>query len=92
VTLEGLSVAVKPEDDTVLDSVTDPAKPFKLDRVIVEVAVEPAVKLRLDGLLAMLKSGVGVVVLKNSVMGVAAASPVERVARPQFASTVLGNE
>ncbi len=54
-TLVGLREAVRPDgDDTV--SVTEPEKPLRLARLIVEVADEPAKKVRLDGLLEILKS------------------------------------
>jgi len=85
VTLEELRVVVKPEGVLVLDRETVPEKLFRLDRVIVEVAVPPAVKLRVEGLADMPRSGVGVVVLKNSVIGEAPASPVDSVASPQLA-------
>ncbi len=92
VTVVGVIVGVRPEGDPLVESDTGPEKLFKLDSVIVEVAELPAVKLTVEGLLEMPKSGVAVVVLKNSVMGEALASPVDNVARPQFVSTVFGNE
>ena len=91
-TLAGLSDVLGPAGELVEDRATVPAKLFRLASVIVEVAVAPALTLIEVGLALMLKSGVGEVGLKNSVIGVALPSPVLRLARFQFVSIVLGNE
>ena len=92
VTLAGLSDMLGPAGELVEDRATVPAKLFRLVRVIVEVAVDPELVLSEAGLALMLKSGVGEVGLKNSVIGVALPSPVLRLARFQFVSIVFGNE
>jgi hypothetical protein len=91
-TLAGLSDRLGPAGELVEDSTTVPAKLFRLASVIVEVAVAPALTLIEVGLALMLKSGVGEVGLKNSVIGVAPPSPVLRLARFQFVSMVFGKE
>ena len=92
VTLAGLKVAESPDGDAEAESETVPEKLFRLVKVIMDVAELPDVKLILDGLVEIEKSPVGVVVLKNSVIAAAPASPVDMVARFQFVSTVLVNE
>ena len=91
-TLVGLSDRVRPEGELVPDSATVPAKLLRLDRVIVEVTVDPVLVLSEVGLAEMLKSGDGDEGLKNSVIGVALPSPVLRLAKFQFVSIVFGNE
>ena len=91
-TLDGLSERVRPDGELVPDRVTVPAKPFRLDRAIVEVAVVPTVVLSEVGLAEMLKSGEGDVGLKNSVIAVALPSPELRLAKFQLVSTVFGKE
>jgi hypothetical protein len=56
-TLLGVIDAVNPEGETEDARLTVPAKLLRLAREIVEVPEEPAWKLRLKGLLEMLKSG-----------------------------------
>lgn len=91
-TLDGLTDRVRPEGELVPDSATVLAKPLRLDRVIVEVTVDPVFVLSDVGLAETLKSGAGVVGLKNSVIGVALPSPELRVAKFQFVSIVFGKE
>ena len=91
-TLEGFSERVRPDGELVPDNVTAPAKPLRLDRVIVEVTVDPVVVLIDVGFAEMLKSGEGDVGLKNSVIGVALPSPVLRLAKFQLVSIVFGKE
>ena len=91
-TLDGFSERVSPAGDPVEDTVTVPAKLFKLDKVIVEVALDPAVTLSEVGLAERLKSGEGDVGLKNSVIGVALPSPLLKLARFQLTSIVFGKE
>ena len=91
-TLAGLSDILRPAGELVDDRATVPAKPLRLVRVSVEVEVAPALMLSEVGLALMLKSAVGEVGLKNSVIGVALPSPVLRLARFQFVSIVFGNE
>jgi len=55
--LAGVIDAVSPEGETEDERLTVPAKLLRLAREIVEVPEEPAWKLRLEGLLEMLKSG-----------------------------------
>jgi len=57
VTLVGMSGAVNPEGETEDARLMVPAKLLRLAREIVEVPEEPAWKLRLEGLLEILKSG-----------------------------------
>ncbi len=57
VTLVGLTDAVRPEGETVDESVTIPEKPFKLARLTVAVPEEPDWNVRLE-VPDMLKSGV----------------------------------
>ncbi len=57
VTLVGLREAESPDGDTEAARLTVPAKLLRLPRLIVEVAEDPAWKLRLAGLLEILKSG-----------------------------------
>ncbi len=56
-TLVGLREADGPDGDTEAVRLTVPMKLLRLVRVIVEVEEEPAWKLKLAGLLEMLKSG-----------------------------------
>jgi len=91
-TLDGFSERVSPAGDPVEDTVTVPAKLFKLVKVIVEVALDPAVTLSEVGLAERLKSGEGDVGLKNSVIGVALPSPLLKLARFQLTSIVFGKE
>ena len=56
-TLEALIEAVGPEGDTEAARLIVPANPFRLTRVIVEVPVEPAGRVRLLGLEVTAKSG-----------------------------------
>jgi len=56
-TLVGLSDAVNPEGETEAARLMVPAKLLRLASDIVDVLEEPAWKLRLEGLLEMLKSG-----------------------------------
>jgi len=91
-TLDGFSERVSPAGDPVEDTVTVPAKLFKLVNVIVEVALDPAVTLSEVGLAERLKSGEGDVGLKNSVIGVALPSPLLKFARFQLTSIVFGKE
>lgn len=91
-TLDGFSERVSPAGDPVEDTVTVPAKLFKLVNVIVEVALDPAVTLSEVGLAERLKSGEGDVGLKNSVIGVALPSPLLKLARFQLTSIVFGKE
>jgi len=91
-TLDGFSERVSPAGDPVEDTVTIPAKLFKLVNVIVEVALDPAVTLSEVGLAERLKSGEGDVGLKNSVIGVALPSPLLKLARFQLTSIVFGKE
>ena len=91
-TVDGLSERVRLDDELVADRATVPAKPLRLDRVIVEVAVDPALALIDVGFAETLKSGEGDVGLKNSVIAVALPSPVLRLAKFQFVSIVFGNE
>ncbi len=48
-TLAGLTEAVRPEGDTEVARATVPAKPLRLERVIVEVFDRPVTTVRLDG-------------------------------------------
>jgi len=57
VTLVGFKEADSPDGDTEGARLTVPTKPLRLVRLIVEVAEDPAWKLRLAGLLEILKSG-----------------------------------
>ncbi len=57
VTLAGLVDAVRPAEDTVAVSETLPVKPPRLARLIVEVALEPDVKVVVVGLAEIPKSG-----------------------------------
>ena len=57
VTLVGLREVDGPDDDTRAARLMVPTKLLRLARVIVEVEEEPAWKLKLAGLLEMLKSG-----------------------------------
>ena len=91
-TLDGFSERVSPAGDPVEDTVTVPAKLFKLVNVIVELALDPAVTLSEVGLAERLKSGEGDVGLKNSVIGVALPSPLLKLARFQLTSIVFGKE
>ena len=91
-TLVGLSERLRPAGEPAEDRVTVPAKPLRLVRVIDEVAVDPGLMLNVAGLAEILKSGEADMGLKNSVIGVALPSPVLRVARFQFTSTVFGKE
>ena len=83
---------MRPDGEPVADTATVPAKPFRLDRLTVEVEVDPALRLRDAGLAEILKSGGGEVGLKNSLIAVAPASPVLRLAKLQFVSIVFGKE
>ncbi len=56
-TLPGLIEAVRLPDETATVSATVPAKRPRLARVMVEVALEPAVKVMPVGLALILKSG-----------------------------------
>ena len=56
-TLAGPREAVNPEGETEEVRLTVPAKLLRLARLIVDVAEEPAWKLKLTGLREMLKSG-----------------------------------
>ena len=91
-TLVELSERVSPLGEPVAERAIVPAKLLRLARVTVDVEEDPALMLSEDGFAEMLKSGEGVVGLKNSVIGVALPSPVLRLARFQFASIVFGNE
>jgi hypothetical protein len=91
-TLVGLRERLRPAGEPAEDRVTVPAKPFRLVRVIVEVAVDPGLMLSEAGFAEILKSGEADMGLKNSVIGVALPSPVLRVARFQLTSTVFGKE
>jgi hypothetical protein len=55
--LEGLSDAVRPEGETLVESDTVPVNPLRLVRVMVEVAEEPAGIVIVVGLAEMLKLG-----------------------------------
>ena len=59
VTVDGLVDAVDPEGRTEVASVTVPENPLRLARLIVDVPVEPGVRLREVGAAEMLKSGAG---------------------------------
>ena len=59
-TLVGLRETDTPVGETEEESDTVPAKPFKLVSVIVDVAEDAELKVRLAGLLDIVKSGVGV--------------------------------
>jgi hypothetical protein len=91
-TLDGFTVGASPAGDPVEDTVTVPAKLFRLVRVIVDVELDPALTLSEVGFAEIVKSGEGKVGLKNSVIGDAPPSPELRLARFQLASTVFGNE
>ena len=91
-TLAGFSERLRPAGEPAEDRVTVPAKPLRLVRVIDEVAVDQGLMLNVAGLPEILKSGEADMGLKNSVIGVALPSPVLRVARFQFTSTVFGKE
>lgn len=56
-TFKGLIDAVRLPDDAMAVSATVPVKPPWLARLMVEVAMEPDVKVTVDGLALMLKSG-----------------------------------
>jgi hypothetical protein len=70
------------------DKATVPMNPLNTFIVMVVVAMPPTVNDVEAGLALRPKSGV-VELVKNSVMGVTAASPVDMVASPQLSSTVL---
>ena len=91
-TLAGFRERLRPAGEPAEDMVTVPAKPSRLVRVIVEVAVDPALTLGEAGFAEILKFGEADTGLKNSVIGVALPSPVLRVARFQLTSTVFGKE
>lgn len=91
-TLVGFNDELRPDGELAEDRVTVPAKLFRLVRVIVEVAVDPALTLIEAGLAPMPKSEEGDVGLKNSVIAVALPSPELRLAKFQLVSTVFGNE
>ena len=55
VMLEGLTDAVRPEGETLVERETVPVKPLRLVRVIVEMAEEPAVVETMVGLAETLK-------------------------------------
>ncbi len=56
-TLPGLRDRLRPEGEPEAESVTEPAKLFRLVRAIVDVDDEPAGTVKLPGLAEMLKSG-----------------------------------
>jgi len=62
----GLQVAVRPDGLTAAVKLTVPVNPFTLATLIVTVAEEPTVKVTLDGLAEIVKSG-GAVTLKVTV-------------------------
>jgi len=70
------------------DRVTVPVNPLNTFIVMAVVAAPPTVNDVEAGLALRPKSGV-VELVKNSAMGVAAASPVDMVASPQLSSMVL---
>jgi len=74
------------------DRDTLPANPLRLDTTMDEVLEPPMFTLSAGGLGVRLKLGVGGVDVKNSVIGVAAASLEAKLARFQFTSTVFVNE
>src|SRR5215467_13208363 len=89
----GLRDAKIPEGVDVTERDTGPKSAFRLVTLMVEVPEttgENSARLRLGGLLEMVKSGEEV--LKNSVMGIAFASFEARLARFQLASIVLVKE
>jgi len=89
----GLSEVVRPRGVEDAERVTGPKRPLRLVTVMVEVpevTVESSRKLRLAGLLDTRKSGE--LVLKNSVIAMALASPDARLARFQFTSIVFVKE
>jgi len=81
-----------PTGDIDDDRDTLPANPFTLDTTMEEVLDPPMVTVSAGGLGVRLKLGEGGVDVKNSVIGVAAASLEARLARFQFASIVFVNE
>jgi len=81
-----------PAGDIDDDRDTLPANPFTLDTTIEEVLELPMLTASAGGLGVRLKSGEGGVKVKNSVIGVAAASLEARLAKFQFASIVFVNE
>lgn len=91
-TVDGLSETVGPEGDATADRFTVPANPVRLVTVIVEVVEEPAGVEIEAGLADMVKSGLCVIVVKNSDMALAPASLDVRVARFQFTSMVFVRE
>jgi len=66
--LAGLSEAASPEGDTELDTATVPAKPYRLPRLIVEVADEPDENVTEVWLAERVKSGGGVTVTMTLVV------------------------
>jgi hypothetical protein len=92
VTLVELNDRLSPLGELVADRATVPAKSLRLARVMVDVEEDPALMVSEEGFAEMVKSGEGVVGLKNSVIGVALPSPVLRLAKFQFVSIVFGNE
>jgi hypothetical protein len=65
-TLEGLMVAVRP-DDGVIVSETVPENPLMGLTAIVDVALVPLGVVRLDGMAFMVKSGAGLLTLTETV-------------------------
>lgn len=92
VRLEGANVRVGPEGEETPVRVIVPENPFKLERTIEEVAVEPALADMLVGLAEMLKSGDCATGARNSDIDAAFASFEVRDARFQLASIVFVSE
>ena len=91
-TVDGLSETVGPEGEEISERFTVPVNPLRLFTVIVELVDEPGVVEIAAGFADMLKLGVCVVVVKNSVMALAPASLEVSVARFQFTSIVFVRE
>lgn len=92
VKVEGANDRGGPEGEETPESVMVPENPFMLERVIEEVAEEPALVEMLVGLAEMLKSGDWATGARNSDIGDAFASFDVRGARFQFASIVFVRE
>ena len=81
-----------PEGEELAEKLTVPENPFTEASVIVDADVEPGLAESDDGFEEIVKSGVCKIEVKNSLIGLALASPEAKLAKFQLASIVFGNE